>query len=81
MDRRASRAEASDFREQLVLDMIVDDKVVVETKATQRLHESAAAQLFGYLAATKYEVGLVLHFGRDAKAHRVLFENRFKKHK
>jgi GxxExxY protein len=64
-----------------ILDMIVDDKIVVEIKSTQQLHPSAAAQLFGYLAATKYEVGLVLHFGREAKAHRVLFENRFKKHK
>jgi GxxExxY protein len=64
-----------------VLDMVVDDKVVVEIKSTQRLHESALAQLFGYLAATKHEVGLVLHFGREAKAHRVLFENRFKKRK
>ena len=64
-----------------VLDMIVDDKVVVEIKSTKLLHPNASAQLFGYLAATKYEVGLVLHFGREAKAHRVLFENRFKKHK
>jgi GxxExxY protein len=62
-----------------VLDLIVDDKVVVETKSTRLLHPSASAQLFGYLAATKYEVGLVLHFSTEAKAHRVLFENRFKK--
>ena len=62
-----------------VLDMIVDDKVVVEIKSTQILHPGASSQLFGYLAATKFEVGLVLHFGREARAHRVLFENRFKK--
>ena len=62
-----------------VLDMMVDDKVVVETKSTRLLHPSASSQLFGYLAATKYEVGLVLHFGWEARAHRVLFENRFKK--
>ena len=62
-----------------VLDMIVDDKVVVENKATRLLDPSAFSQLFGYLAATKFEVGLVLHFGREARAHRVLFENKFKK--
>ena len=62
-----------------VLDMIVDDKVVVENKATRLLDPSASSQLFGYLAATKFEVGLVLHFGREARAHRVLFENKFKR--
>lgn len=60
------------------LDMIVDDYVIVEIKATERLHTSAAPQLFGYLASTDLEVGLVLHFGREARFHRVLFENRFK---
>jgi GxxExxY protein len=62
-----------------VLDMVVDDKVVAEIKSTKILHPSASSQLFGYLAATKYEVGLVLHFGQEAKAHRVLFENQFKR--
>jgi GxxExxY protein len=62
-----------------VLDMIVDEKVVVESKSTERLPPTTSAQLFGYLAATKLEVGLILHFGREARAHRVLFENRFKK--
>ena len=62
-----------------VLDMIVDDKIVVENKATRLPDPSASSQLFGYLAATKYEVGLILHFGREAKAHRVIFENHLKK--
>ena len=62
-----------------VLDMIVDDKVLIEIKSTERLAPTATVQLFGYLAATKLEVGLVLHFGREAKAHRVLFENSLKK--
>ena len=34
------------------LDMIVDQKLVVETKATERLHPGASMQLFGYLCAT-----------------------------
>ena len=64
-----------------MLDMVVDDRVVVEIKSTNILHPAASSQLFGYLAATKYEVGLLLHFGQEAKAHRVLFENRFKRTK
>jgi GxxExxY protein len=63
-----------------VMDMIVDDKVLVEIKATEHLHPAGTAQLFGYLCATTLEVGLLLHFGREARAHRVLCENRFKRH-
>ena len=65
---------------QQVLDMIVDEKLVIEIKATEHPHPSAAAQLFSYLSATQLEVGLVLHFGRKAKFHRVFYENRLKRH-
>ena len=62
------------------LDMVVDEKLVVESKATERLHSQATLQLFGYLCATTLEVGLLLHFGREAKFYRVFFENRFKRY-
>jgi GxxExxY protein len=62
------------------LDMIVDEKLVLETKATERLHPSARWQLFSYLCATSLEVGLLLHFGREPKFQRVICENRFKRH-
>jgi GxxExxY protein len=61
------------------LDMIVDQRVVVEHKATERLHPGASAQLFSYLCSTNLEVGLLLHFGRDAKFRRVICENKFKR--
>src|SRR5580765_4729878 len=38
------------------LDMVVDDRVVVESKATEKLAESAGPQLIGYLRATIYQV-------------------------
>ena len=63
-----------------VLDMVVDRKVAVEVKTGEALRNNATGQLFGYLCATTLEVGLVLHFGRNATAHRVFFENKFKKH-
>ena len=62
------------------LDMIVDEKLVLEIKASERLHPDSTAQLFSYLCATNLEVGLLLHFGREAKVHRVIYENRFKRH-
>ena len=60
------------------LDMIVDEKLVVEVKATERLHPSSSLQLFGYLCATNMEVGLLLHFGREPKFFRMMCENRLK---
>lgn len=60
-------------------DMIVDDKVVVENKARERLQPGACDQLFSYLCSTDLEVGLVLHFGREPKFYRVVFENRYKR--
>jgi GxxExxY protein len=63
-----------------LLDMVVDDKVVVEIKTGEAIHKNATVQLFGYLCATTLEVGLLLHFGRSATAHRVFFENRLKNH-
>jgi GxxExxY protein len=65
---------------QQVLDMIVDEKLVIEIKATEYLHPSASMQLFSYLSATQLEVGLLLHFGRKPKFHRVICENRLKRH-
>ena len=63
------------------LDMVVDDKVIVEIKATELLHPSASVQLFSYLCATNLELGLVLHFGRKPEVQRVIYENRFKHRK
>ena len=63
------------------LDMIVDEKLVLETKATERLHPGARLQLFSYLCATSLEVGLLLHFGREPKFYRVICENRVKRHR
>jgi GxxExxY protein len=63
------------------LDMIVDEKLILEIKATEHLHPSATLQLFSYLCATNLEVGLLLHFGRAATFQRVICENRFKRHR
>lgn len=60
------------------LDMVVDQKVIVEAKSTEALHPDADRQLFGYLCASTLEVGLLLHFGRRAKFHRVIHENKYK---
>jgi GxxExxY protein len=57
------------------LDMIVDEKLVVETKSTYDLHKAAARQVYNYLRATKLEVGLLLHFGPQPRFYRVICRN------
>jgi|SRR5690242_13031973 GxxExxY protein len=52
------------------LDLIVDDRVLVECKATERLPPSAGPQLIGYLRASRFQVGVLLHFGRHPKFYR-----------
>jgi GxxExxY protein len=60
------------------VDLLVDDRVVVEVKATEHLHPMASTQVFSYLCSSDYEVGLVLHFGREPVFNRVICENRLK---
>ena len=63
-----------------VIDMIVDDKVVVENKSRERLRPADHEQANGYLCATFLEVALLLHFGPAPRFYRFLYENRFKAH-
>ncbi len=54
------------------LDMVVDEKVVVEVKATEVMHARAERQLLNYLRASDLEVGLLLHFGPKAVFRRLV---------
>ena len=58
------------------VDMLVDDKVVVENKATEKLPATTQPQLLTYLKATRLELGLILHFGLTPKFYRFISTNR-----
>ena len=55
------------------LDMVVDEKVVVEIKSTERIPQSVLRQLLSYLKASRLEVGLLLHFGPSPRFYRQIF--------
>jgi GxxExxY protein len=56
-------------------DLVVNDFVIVELKATAALSTEHEAQLLNYLKATSYEVGLLLNFGPKPQQVRRSFEN------
>jgi GxxExxY protein len=56
-------------------DMLVEGRLVLEAKSTEKLPESASRKLFNYLHATKLEIGLLLHFGPKAKFYPVLYKH------
>lgn len=58
------------------IDMIVDQRVVVEIKATEVLPRFSQRQLLTYLTVTHLEIGLLLHFGPEAKFDRLVSSNR-----
>ncbi len=62
-------------------DIIVENLIVVELKATERIVGEHELQLLNYLKATDFEVGLLFNFGKEPEYKRKVFLNEFKKHK
>lgn len=60
-------------------DLVVEQRVIVELKAKEKLHPAHEAQLTNYLRATDVEIGLLFNFGRVAEFKRKLFENEYKR--
>jgi GxxExxY protein len=60
-------------------DILVEDLVIVELKASECLSEDNEAQLTNYLRSTNIEVGLLMNFGKTAQFKRKIFDNEFKK--
>lgn len=56
-------------------DLVVDEKVIVELKAAEAIHDAHEAQLLNYLKATDIEVGLLLNFGEKPEFKRRIFTN------
>ena len=57
------------------VDIIVEDVVILELKATETVTEAHEFQLINYLKATDVEVGLLLNFGKKPQVKRKVFTN------
>src|SRR2546427_2304609 len=51
-------------------DLWVDERVVIELKATQMLAKQYEVQLVNYLTATRIDIGLLLNFGPSVQVKR-----------
>lgn len=54
------------------MDLLVDNKVLVEVKTVERIADAHSRQLLNYLKATGLEVGLLLNFGPDPQFVRMV---------
>jgi GxxExxY protein len=57
-------------------DIVVEDKIIIELKAVEKINPRHEVQLVNYLKATKIELGFVLNFGSEkAQFVRRIFTN------
>ena len=56
-------------------DIVVNECVIIELKATEALVEEHELQLINYLKATEIEIGLLLNFGKKPVFKRKIFTN------
>jgi len=55
-------------------DMVVEDKIIIEAKAVNRLDTVHEVQLVNYLKATGLTIGLLINFGRSVEVKRRVFD-------
>ena len=55
------------------VDIIVEDKVMIELKAVSRLNKMHEVQLINYLKATGIKLGLLVNFGKKLEFKRKIF--------
>ncbi len=54
------------------VDLLVENRVIVETKAIKHLLNEHETQLLGYLRNTKLQVGLIINFGSSVQVRRLI---------
>ena len=52
------------IKDPLCLDILVENKIIIEVKATEKEHDIHQAQVLTYLRLTNMKLGLVINFGK-----------------
>jgi GxxExxY protein len=60
-------------------DLVIENQVLLELKASRAIERSHEAQLLNYLQCSQVEIGLILNFGPQPQFRRLAFDNRRKK--
>ncbi len=58
-----------------IADVVVNEVILLELKAVSKIIDQHSAQLWNYMKATEFEVGLLLNFGPKATFQRRVFDN------
>ena len=61
---------------QFRIDMLVENKVLVEVKSAAAISDADTRQLFNYLRASNIQVGLLLHYGPRPAHKRFIWTGR-----
>jgi GxxExxY protein len=56
-------------------DLVVEEKIIIELKASESLREEHENQLINYLKAVDIEIGLLFNFGKEPQFKRKIFSN------
>lgn len=60
-------------------DLVIDQKIILEIKTAEKIHEAHEAQVLNYLKATRIPLGFVLNFGPKATFRRLILSPRREK--
>jgi GxxExxY protein len=55
--------KGQELDKRLVIDLLVEDKVIIEVKSVEIYHSIFESQLLTYLRQTQKKLGLVINFG------------------
>ena len=56
------------------LDIVVEDDIIIELKAVDKILSEHRAQLFNYLRITKKPIGILLNFGKSVYVEKYIYD-------
>jgi GxxExxY protein len=60
-----------------IVDFLIEDKILVELKATSELNDNHFSQILNYLTAYNLEIGLLINFGEKSLKFKRFINSKF----